>query len=47
MNKEMTTEAVDDEEILTCVIPDDALERAASAEQTAFTLFFPCASQTD
>ena len=45
MNKEMTSEAEGDEEILTCDIPDDALERAASAEQTAFTLFY-CTSQS-
>jgi hypothetical protein len=45
MNKEMTSEAEGDEEILTCDIPDDALERAASAEQTAFTLFY-CTNQS-
>jgi hypothetical protein len=37
MNKEMTSEAEGDEEILTFDIPDEALERAAGAEQMAFT----------
>jgi hypothetical protein len=38
MNKEMTSEAEGDEEILAFDIPDDALERAASVEQQASTL---------
>jgi hypothetical protein len=45
MNQEMTSEGEGDDEIVTCDIPDDALERAASAEQTAFTLFY-CTSQS-
>ena len=40
MNKEMTSEAEGDEEILTFDVPDDALERAASAEQNAFTMVY-------
>ena len=40
MNKEMTIEAEGDEEILTFDIPDDALERAASVEQNAFTIAY-------
>jgi hypothetical protein len=40
MNKEMTSEAEGDEEILIFDIPDDALERAASAEQNAFTMVY-------
>jgi hypothetical protein len=39
MNKEMTSQAEGDEEILTFDIPDEALERAASAEQ-AYTLAY-------
>ena len=40
MNKEMTSEAEGDEEILTFDIPDDALERAASADRPASTLVY-------
>ena len=40
MNKEMTSQAEADEEILTFNIPDAVLERAGSAEQKAFTLFY-------
>jgi hypothetical protein len=40
MNKEMTGQAEAVEEILTFDVPDDALERAASAEQKAFTLLY-------
>jgi hypothetical protein len=38
MNKEMTSRAEADEQILTFDIPDEALERAAGAEQQATTL---------
>jgi hypothetical protein len=37
MNKEMTSQAEADEEILTFDVPDDALERAGGAEQNALT----------
>ena len=37
MNKEMTSQAEAYEEILSFGVPDDVLERAASAEQIAFT----------
>ena len=40
MNKEMTSQAEVDEEIVTFDIPDALLERAGSAEQKAFTLFY-------
>jgi hypothetical protein len=40
MNKEMTSGAEADEEILTFDISDAVLERAGSAEQKAFTLFY-------
>jgi hypothetical protein len=40
MNKETTSQAEADEEILTSDVSDDALERAASAEQNAFTLVY-------
>jgi hypothetical protein len=40
MNKEMASQAEADEEILTFNIPDAVLERAGSAEQKAFTLFY-------
>jgi hypothetical protein len=45
MNIEMASQAEADEEILTSDIPDAVLERAGSAEQTAFTLFY-CTSQS-
>ena len=45
MDNAVTSQAEADEEILTFDIPDAALERAASAEQTAFTLFY-CTSQS-
>ncbi len=37
MSNEAITQAEADEEILSLNIPDDALERAANTEQTAFT----------
>jgi hypothetical protein len=40
MGTEVISQAETDEEILTFDIPDDALERAGSAEQTAFTLIY-------
>jgi hypothetical protein len=40
MNKEMTSGAEADEEIVTFDISDAVLERAESAEQKAFTLFY-------
>jgi hypothetical protein len=40
MNEETTSQAESDEEILTFDVSDDALERAASAEQNAFTLVY-------
>jgi hypothetical protein len=40
MNKELTSQAEADEEILTFNIPDAVLERAGGAEQKAFTLFY-------
>jgi hypothetical protein len=40
MNEETTSQAEPDEEILTFDVSDDALERAASAEQNAFTLVY-------
>jgi hypothetical protein len=45
MNKEMTSQAKADEEILSFDVPDAVLERAGSAEQTAFTLFY-CTNQS-
>jgi hypothetical protein len=38
MNKEMTSQAEADEQILTSDFPDDVLERAASAEQCSTAL---------
>jgi hypothetical protein len=40
MKKEMASQAEADDEILTFDVADDAVERAGSAEQTAFTLFY-------
>jgi hypothetical protein len=40
MNKEMTSQAEADEQILTSDVPDDVLERAGSAEQKAFTMLY-------
>jgi hypothetical protein len=40
MDNAMSSQAEGDEEILTFVIPDEALERAASGEQQAFTLVY-------
>jgi hypothetical protein len=40
INKEMTSEVEGDEEILTFDIADETLERAASAEQNAFTVVY-------
>ena len=45
MHIEMANQAEADEEILTFDIPDAVLERAGSAEQTAFTLFY-CTNQS-
>jgi hypothetical protein len=45
MNIEMASQAEAEEEILTFDIPDAVLERAGSAEQTAFTLFY-CTHQS-
>ncbi len=36
----MISQPESDEEILTFDVPDDALERAASAEQKAFTVVY-------
>jgi hypothetical protein len=40
MANEVISQAEGDEEMLTFDIPDDALERAASAEQTAVTAVY-------
>jgi hypothetical protein len=40
MNKEMASQSEADQEILIPDVPDDVLERAASTEQNAFTLFY-------
>jgi hypothetical protein len=40
MANEVISQAEGDEEGLTFDIPDDALERAASAEQKAFTVVY-------
>jgi len=40
MGNEAITQAEADEEILSFDIPDVVLERAANAEQTAFTLIY-------
>ncbi len=40
MNKEMRSQTEADEQILTLDVPDAVLERAGSAEQKAFTLFY-------
>ena len=45
MKIEMTSQAEADEEILTFDIPDAVLERAGTAEQMAFTLFY-CTNQS-
>jgi hypothetical protein len=45
MNKETMTQAEADEATLIIDIPDAALERAGSAEQNAFTLFY-CTNQS-
>jgi hypothetical protein len=45
MSIETASQAKADEEILTFDIPDAVLERAGSAKQTAFTLFY-CTSQS-
>jgi hypothetical protein len=45
MNKEMRSQAGTVEEILSFDVPDDVLERAANAEQQAFTLFY-CTNQS-
>ena len=49
MDDEVISHAESDEKILTFDVPDDALERAASAEEKAFTavyctraLYFDC-----
>jgi hypothetical protein len=40
MANEVISQADGDEEILTFEVPDDTLERAASAEQKAFTVVY-------
>jgi len=40
MNSDAFSQAEADEQILTFDISDDVLERTASAEHTAFTLFY-------
>jgi hypothetical protein len=45
MNIEMASRAEADEEILIFDIPDAVLERAGTAQQTAFTLFY-CTNQS-
>ncbi len=45
MNKEIISQTESDEEILTFDIPDVVLERAGSAEQKAFTMFY-CTHQS-
>ena len=40
MKKEMASQAEADDEILTVEVADDALERAGSTEEKAFTLFY-------
>ena len=40
MNKEIISQAEADEKILTFDVPDDVLERAASAEQNALTVVY-------
>jgi hypothetical protein len=45
MNIEMASHAEAEEEISTFDIPDAVLERAGTAEQTAFTLFY-CTNQS-
>ena len=45
MNIEIASQAEAGEEILTFDIPDAVLERAGSAEQTAFTLLY-CTNQS-
>ena len=40
MDNAVISQAERDEEILTFDIPDEALERAASAEQKAFTVMY-------
>jgi hypothetical protein len=40
MNNGVIGQAESDEKILTFDVPDEALERAASAEQNAFTMLY-------
>jgi hypothetical protein len=40
MANKVISQTEGDEEILTFEVPDDALERAASAEQKAFTVVY-------
>jgi hypothetical protein len=40
VDTEVISKAESDEKILTFDVPDDALERVASAEQNAFTLVY-------
>ena len=40
MDNEVISHAESDEKILTFDVPDEALERAASAEQNAFTMLY-------
>ena len=42
MDNEVMSQAESDEKILTFDIPDEALERAASAEQNAFPTMLYC-----
>ena len=40
MDNEATSQAEADQKILTFDVPDEVLERAASAEQNAFTMLY-------
>jgi hypothetical protein len=40
LSRELADKAESDEKILTSDVPDEVLERAASAEQNAFTMFY-------
>ncbi len=40
MDSDVISQAEADERILTSGVPDEALERAASAEQNAFTMMY-------
>jgi hypothetical protein len=40
MDNEVTSQAASDEKIISFDVPDEALERAASAEQNAFTMLY-------